>query len=153
MKKIVLCTELDDHCLQLLSLFKDRYPLEGSTVYLLHCLKKEAYSYDFMTSYYPNKEQMEELAKSVESVLSEKKVDMIGNRSNEEVRFQTIVLQSLNPKMEVIDFLNEIDADIAVVGTRPRGKIENVFHSSFASYLQANANCDVYLIKDKKELS
>ena len=146
MKEIVVFSNLDASHLEALKNLKDKISLDHSRLHLVHCLKVEAYSYDFLTAYYPTERDLESLKKAAGEVLNDQKEKLVAGDST--LQFTSEVLTSPSPKEECVDYLKNVKADLAVVVTKERHGLNDIFHSSFSSFLNSHSPCDVFVLRD-----
>ncbi|GAB4018168.1 MAG: hypothetical protein Fur0010_19200 [Bdellovibrio sp.] len=85
----------------------------------------------------------------VEKVIKQKMNDLKHKIAGQETpaSWFTQVIYHSDAKLETLEFLKQVSADLVVVATRGGHGATGVFKNSFASYLVEYSPCDVYVIR------
>ena len=143
MSKVVLCVTLNDDSLDQMKKLKGTPLLAYDEVHLVHCFEVQMYNSDFSPFIYPTEEQYPEIEKAGLEILKSLSENI--KASNPELK----VFFSQSPHQKMIEYLQEIKADLAVVATRGKHGIEGLFSSSFADHLIKYSPCDIYVIRPR----
>ena len=150
MKKLVICTELNESCFKELSKLHKRIPLEKTEIHMIYCRKLEPYIYDFAGAYYPSEEQIQSLINSMEEHL-QTEANKLNKSFKQEKEIKVKVLSATSPKDRVLSYLKDVKADMVVAVTAEKNGLAGLFHSSFTNYMNAHAPCDVLVLRSKND--
>lgn len=148
MKNIVLCANLNDPSLELLSTLKNSPLLESAEkVYIVHCFEIQIYTSDIIAPYvFPTKDKYPELEEATVRVLDTLRDKLGLDKSKVELK----CFFDESPKKKTKEFLEEVNADLCVVATRGKHGIKGLFSSSFADHLLKYSPCDIFVLRPKK---
>ena len=149
MKNVVICAPLEEELLENFERLKDMDYLRGANVHIVHCFEVQMYAYEFMAAYYPTDEQFKSIETSVKEILEnfQKKISSAGD---EKTQWSYHVLKSTDCKGQIVKYLEESGADLAIMATRGKHGIEGLFTSSFADYMIKHAPCDLTILRPAK---
>jgi len=143
MRKIIVCMPMDEgHQKKIFEGLKDLAWLNESEIDFVHIFKQDSYPYMIPPTIYPSKEQKVEIKKTIEEIFEGLTKTLDFKKKTVHCTFND------NQKIGVIDYLNENNADLAIVHTREKHGIANYFSSSFTEYLIKHAPCNVLVLRD-----
>jgi len=142
MKKIVICMPMDEDLQNKIfaALKKVEWPKEHE-VDFVHIFKEESFPYVIPPTIYPNQDQKLEIKKTIEEMFEGLTKDLPFKNKTYHCTF------SESPKEEMVNYLKEVNANLAVVLTKERHGLSGFFASSFADYLIGHAPCNVLTLR------
>lgn len=147
-EKVVLCVSDKDELTQPLLDMAGGELLKGKEVHLLHVFKQEVYAYEFSPYVWPDERLFEELKLNLQSRMDKLLESIVPDEGERKEAVAKIYLHS-SPKQKIVEYLKEIDADMAVVVTRGKHGFAGLFTSSTAEYLMKFSPCHVLILRDE----
>lgn len=146
MKKIVLCVDLNQACIDTLKTLAQKIDLKYARVYLVHVFENQLYNADLVPFVFPLPEQHQAIEKSALDILEGlgRNLDLIPDNVKTKCFF------AFSREQKIKDFLTEIDADLVVLATRGRHGIAGFFTSSLADFLCKYSPCDIFVLRPTK---
>jgi len=146
MRNIVICTNIDNKSFNALAKIKDYVDLKKANITLLHIWNSKAYDYpgDLIVPFYPNEEQAQKIESNMKDQLESQFMQFDGLAED---NFNTHVFSSSNPKSDAVSFINKNKSNLVACMVEQKGDLKHFFHSSFASYINSHAPCDVLSIR------
>ena len=149
MRTVVICAPLDEELLGNFERLKEMDVLKGANVHIVHCFEVQMYAYEFMAAYYPTDEQFKSIETSVKDILGTFQ-GKIKEAGDDKTTWTSHVLKSTDCKGQLVKYLEEQNADMAIISTRGQHGIEGLFTSSFADYMIKHAPCDLTILRPSK---
>lgn len=146
MKNIVICAPLEEQLLKNFERLNEMDLLKGVNVHLVHCFEIQMYAYEFMAAYYPTEDQFKAIETSIKDILGSFQ-NKLEDAANEKTTWTHQVLKSTDCKGQMVKYLKEVNADMAVIATRGKHGLEGLFTSSFADHLVKHAPCDLTILR------
>ena len=142
-KNIVLCCSMDEILLQQLhNILAYPFP-EETRFHFIHVFKVQLMMNDLTPFVFPSDEQQESIRRFVQGQLQNlrKQLGLHHTNSVEECFFDS------NPRKRILEYLDEVGADLVVATTRPKHGMEGLFSSSFTDHLVKLAKCDCLILR------
>lgn len=146
MRKIVLCVDLNQGCIDTFKTLAQKIDLKYARVYLVHVFENQLYNADLVPFVFPLPEQHQAIEKSALEILDGlgKNLDLLSDNVKTKCFF------AFSREQKIKDFLTEVDADLVVLATRGRHGIVGFFTSSLADFLCKYSPCDVFVLRPYK---
>jgi nucleotide-binding universal stress UspA family protein len=146
MKKIVMCVDLNQPCIDTLKTLATKIDLKYARVYLVHIFENQLYNADLVPFVFPLPEQHQAIEKSAIGILERlgKDLDLVQENVKAKCFF------SFSREQKIKEYLHEVDADLVVLATRGRHGIAGFFSSSLADFLCKYSPCDVFVLRPNK---
>lgn len=144
MKKIVLFVSLDEKLMNQSKHVIRHINLHNTEIHLFHCHKIQVYMNELSIYSYPASEQFPEMEKATNIVLEQ---------FAKEAGFKNYVCQTVfdsDPKDRAVKYLEDVNAELAVVATKGASGFEGIFESSFASYLKKFSPSDILILRPER---
>jgi nucleotide-binding universal stress UspA family protein len=111
--------------------------------YFVHVFNVQIMVNDFTPFIYPDDEQKVSIREVVLKQLENIKVKYLNDTflSAQECLFDS------SPKKKLVEYLDEVNADLVMVASPLKDGIEGMFSSSMAEYLLRHASCDVMVLR------
>lgn len=147
-KKIVLACSMDEDFLENLGRLREMVRFNDFDWYFVHIALSGYYLNDLVPFSFPDEKQRKEIEKIIGDKLNayRDKIMPEGNTAIIECLFST------DPKVEMLNYLKEIEAQLVVVSTKAKAGIKNLFTSSFAEYMVRHSPCDVLVLRPEEDL-
>lgn len=146
MKTYVLCTTLDNECLNTLKKIQNEVDLKNAMVHIVTVVELNIFQIDLSPYIYPAEIQY--------ANLEMKAVDIMKNLGNSlNIDSSKIIYKCFfeYKKKEIIKtYLEEVNADLVAVATRGKYGIPGLFSSSLADFLCKFSPCDVLVMRPVK---
>jgi nucleotide-binding universal stress UspA family protein len=146
MKNIVVCADLNQQSLDTLKMLHRKLDLKDTTLHFVHVFEIHMYNADIVPIIFPTEAQYPEIEQSTLGILNKLAAD-IGLK---EEQFKSKCFFSHSREEKIVNYLNEVTADLVVVATRGKHGIEGFFSSSLADFLSKYSPCDVLVMRPKK---
>jgi nucleotide-binding universal stress UspA family protein len=146
MKKIVLCVDLNQACIDTFKTLASKIDMKYARVYILHVFENQLYNADLVPFVFPLPEQHQAIEKSALEILDRLGHDLDLLPDN----VQSKCFFSFSREQKIKDFMTEVDADLVVVATRGRHGIAGFFSSSLADFLCKFSPCDIFVLRPVK---
>lgn len=144
--KIVFClsdkAELVDPVLKLAG----KEWLKGAQIHLINVFEQKTYAYELSTYVWPDQSVFDELKQNVD-IGMQKTADKLVLDAEDRKKVLTHCFLHHSPKQKIVEYCEEIGADLVVVVTRGNTGIKGLFTSSTAEYLMKFSPCDVYVMR------
>ena len=118
-------------------------------LHILHCFEIQVYTSEFAPFIFPTEDKYPEIEDATKGVLKNLALELVGKENADKVSLHCIF--SATPKQRVVEYLRELNADLAVVPTKGTHGLAGLFHSSFAEYLMKFSPCDLYVTREKSK--
>lgn len=148
-QEIVLCAGLNEESMDNLATLQGVFDSGSSQIHIVHCFEIQVYTSEFAPFIFPTEDKYPEIEEATKGVLRNLAVRLVGPANAERVALHCLF--STTPKQQIVEFLKELNADLAVVATKGSHGISGLFHSSFAEYLMKFSPCDVYVTREHKK--
>jgi nucleotide-binding universal stress UspA family protein len=146
MKNYVLCTTLDNECLNTLKKISHEVDLKNAIVHIVTVVKLNIYQIDLSPYIYPTEIQYANLEMKAIDIM--KKLGDSLNIDSSKIIYKCFFEYK---KKEIIKkYLEEVNADLVVVATRGKYGIPGLFSSSFADFLCKFSPCDILVMRPAK---
>jgi len=148
MKKIVICvSNTDEKLLSQIKLLKGSSLLESDAeIHFVSVFKEGTYIEGLVPHNFPSTEQYDEIKDTINKILKELANEVLGPAHKKVI--QKCLFHN-SPKIEIINYLKEVKADVVVCATRKNHGIEDLFLSSFTEHLCKFSPCDIYVIRSR----
>ncbi|MEA9355775.1 universal stress protein [Bacteriovorax sp. PP10] len=146
MKNYVLCTTLDNECLNTLQKIRHQVDLKHTMVHIVTVVKLNIYQIDLSPYIYPTEIQYANLELKAIEIM--KKLGESLNIDSSQIIYQCFF--EYNKKETIKTYLEKINADLVVVATRGKYGIPGLFSSSFADFLCKFSPCDILVMRPTK---
>jgi nucleotide-binding universal stress UspA family protein len=147
MKTYVLCTTLDNECLNTLKKISEEVDLKKANVHIVNVIQLNIYQIDLSPYIYPTEIQYANLELKAIDIM--KKLGESLGINNTQITYKCFFEYK---KKEIIKtYLEEVDADLVVVATRGKYGIPGLFSSSLADFLCKFSPCDILVMRPKKQ--
>jgi nucleotide-binding universal stress UspA family protein len=140
MKNIVISVDLKDECLAAIKAIKNEAYLKDAKIHLVHCFETHTYAGEFYLGQFPSADMYDGITSSVNEILTQLASEFEG-----EVATECFFTPDAMDKM--IEFIDQVSCDMAIVPTRGLNMLERGFKSSFAEYLVRHARCPVLVLR------
>lgn len=147
MQNVVVCVDLNDHCLDTLKKVRKDINFESTTLHFVHVFEIHMYNAEIVPVIYPNEVQYPEIEKSALDILNKLAREIT---AESRAQYTTKCFFSHSREEKIVHFINEVNADLVVVATRGKHGIEGFFSSSLADFLSKYSPCDVLVIRPRK---
>jgi nucleotide-binding universal stress UspA family protein len=146
MKKIVICVDLNQDCINTLKSLSGKFDLKYAKVYFLHIFENQIYNNDLVPFVYPLPEQYKDFEKSTQEILDQlgHDLDLLPDK------FKSKCFFAFSREQKIKEFLIETEASLVVLATRGRHGIKGFFTSSLADFLCKYSPCDVFVLRPEK---
>lgn len=146
MKKILVCTDLNQESINTLRRLSHDLNLKHAEVHFVHVFEIHLYNADIVPIVYPSEDQYPEIEKSAVAILKQLSDDLgiKAEHSHQKCFFSHSREEKIN------SYVKEIHADLVVVATRGKHGIEGFFSSSLADFLVKYSPCDVLVLRPLK---
>lgn len=141
-QKIVITTDGSENSLRAVSYGIELAKLSGATVYALHVVD----TYSFSQSWTTGKETMYEILKK-DGQKATLKVKELGKASGIEVK--EILLEG-HPSNEILDFAENNDIDLIVMGTLGKTGLDRFLMGSVAEKVVRNSKVPVLVVRSEE---
>ena len=143
-KSVVIEVSLDKDCLQMLKHLKNSPVLENAKkVTLLHVYNDKTDIHLPMDL--KNKHDKTEVETAIKKAMNQVRDEIVPTGDCD--HWFTQVIYHSDAKLETLQFLKQVAADLVVVATRGNHGATGVFKDSFANYLMEYSPCDVYVLR------
>lgn len=146
MKNIVICADLNQNSLDTLKTLGRNLDFKDATLHFIHVFEIHMYNADIVPVIFPTEDQYPEIEQSTLNILNKLGNDLGAKKD----QIQTKCFFSHSREEKIRSYLNEVNADLAVVATRGKHGIEGFFSSSLADFLCKYSPCDVLVVRPKK---
>ena len=146
MKNIVVCVDLTEDSVNALETIQHKLDLSQSVVHLVHVFEIHVGNIELTPVVYPTADQYPVIEKNILEILSTLSAKL--HLKPEQVKMKCIFNHSKESTLH--HYLNEVNADLAVLATRGKHGIAGFFASSLADYLCKYAPCDLLVLRPKK---
>ena len=147
--KIVIAAPLEPDLQKPLLRLKNNPLLKNAEVHLVHVFHLQYYFNEFSLYTYPMDDQFPEIEKSVKLGLETLSKDLF-QASNAPEKIVTNCFFHQDAKEKMVEYLNEVKADLVVVSTRGKHGLQGIFASSFAEHLNRFSPCDIYVLRPQQ---
>lgn len=146
MKNYVLCTTIEDSCLDTLKRLKKDIELKHAVIHLINIVEIQVYNVEFAPYVYPTEAQYADIEKNA--------LDKLKNLQHAlGVEDKNIIMKCFfehSREQKIKHYLNEVNADLVVTATRGKHGIQGFFSSSFTDFLTKFSPCDVLVMRPTK---
>lgn len=149
-KDIVLCAGLNEESINNLGALKGVFDVDNSNLHIVHCFEVQVYTSEFAPFIFPTEDKYPEIEEATKGVLKNLATTLVGPERAAKVSLHCLF--STTPKQRIIEFMKEMNADLAVVATKGSHGLAGIFHSSFAEYLMKFSPCDVYVTRNHHQV-
>lgn len=146
MSKIVVAAPLEQDLQKPLERLKTNPLIKGSEIHLLHVVHLQYYFNEFSLYTYPMDDQFPEIQKTVLQALEQISKNIF-SANNAPATITTTCLFHQDPKEQIVQYLKQNNADVAIVSTRGKHGIQGLFSSSCAEYLNKFSPCDLLILR------
>lgn len=143
MKRVALCVDLNQKCIDTLKALPKTMDLTNCQVHLIHSFEIHFYNIDLMPVVYPTEEQYPDIEKSTLTILDQLGKDLGLKPEN----MKSSCFFSHSREETIRNYLSEQHIDVAVVATRGKHGIEGFFSSSLADFLVKYSPCNVLVLR------
>ena len=148
MKTIVICTTLEEECLNNLKHLKNELDLTNSQIHIITIVKIQLYNFDLTPYIYPTENQYIEIENSAIEIMKGLG-DSLGVASKE-IIYKCYFEYDVKTKARY--YLEKAAADLVIVSTRGKHGVKGLFSSSFADYLCKFSPCDILVMRPRAQL-
>ena len=145
MKNIVLCSTLNPECIQTLKTLSGKIDLTNATIHIVTMIKLHIPIFNMAPYIYP--EAIHNAYIETEALKLLKEIGDTLNIAPTQIIYNCSFKYDVKESMKT--YLEEINADLAVVAIREKSGIKGFFQSSFSDYLTKFSPCDVLVLKNK----
>lgn len=146
MKNVVVCVGLNDESLKSLRTLKKHDLIKNAEkIHFAHCFEIQVYTSEFSPYIFPTEEKFPDIEKSALTILEALAKDILNDKQLANAQFHCFFSHS--PKERMREFLEDTDANLAIVATRGIHGIEGLFSSSFAEHMIKYSPCDTYIVR------
>lgn len=143
MKSIVVCVDLNQKCLDTLKQLPRTLDIRNVTVHLVHAFEIHFYNVDLLPIVYPTEEQYPDIEKSTLNILNQLGAELEIDPRN----LVTHCFFTHSREQKIKEYLEEVNASLAVVATRGQHGIEGLFSSSLADFLTKYSPSHVLIMR------
>lgn len=146
MKNYVLCTSLEEESINTLKNLKGDIELKDAMIHIVTVVEKQIYTVDLVPYAFPVETQFPSIEASAMDLLKS-----IGEALG--VEQKNIICKCFfeyDREKTVKDYLDKVNADLAIVATRGKHGLDGFFSSSFTDYLCKFSPCDVLVMRPRK---
>lgn len=147
-KNILIAVAINNPCKESLIEFFKGTDFSNCHVTLAHVFEIHQYINEFTPYTYPPEDQINSIKEEVESHLKTWEGDLF-EAGKEPSQINRVCFFHASPKEGMIDFVNEHKFDLAVVATRRKSGLGQIFSSSFAQALCNSVETPVLVLKEK----
>lgn len=146
-KKVLACIDLNNKSIELLKNNLKEWDWQNiEEVHFVHGFQIQTYSDLFYLNSYPAEDQFDAIENSVKGVLKVLEDEVLD--INKDVSIFTKCLIANSPKEILVEYAQERQIDIMVIGTRGKHGVAGLFSSSFAEYMVKHAPCELKIIRE-----
>ena len=147
-KNIAILVSLDEKHVKELSELKDSELLShADNIYFVHIFSERSKK-DLPLSV--DSHDFEDVKHFVMDRLKELCTELVPSHHNENDERHCHCLFNSSEKIKVLDYLEEVKADLVITSTKGEQGLEGVFKESFSFWLVEHAPCDVLVVRPKK---
>ncbi len=143
MKKIVVCTDLNQESIDALKKLKSVIDLKHTHVDFIHVFEIRMYNADLVPVIYPTEDLYPSIEKSALGILNNLSNDL-GLRVEQSTQH---CFFSYSREERIKSFLEQTHCDLVVVATRGKHGIAGFFSSSLADFLCKYSPCSVLVLR------
>lgn len=144
--KIVFCLSDKSELVTPLLKLADKDWLKGAEVHLINVFEQKTYAYELSTYVWPDQGVFDELKLNIDKGM-QKTADQLVTNTEDRKKVVTRCFLHHSPKQKLVEYCQEISADLVVVVTRGNTGLKGLFTSSTAEYLMKFSPCDVYVMR------
>lgn len=143
MKNYVLCTTLDNECLNSLKNIRHKVDLKNTIVHIVTVVKLNIYHIDLSPYIYPTEIQYA----NMEMKAIDKMKDLGDSLGLDSDKIVYKCFFEYDKKEIIKKYIEEVNADLVVVATRGKYGIPGLFSSSLADFLCKFSPCDIFVMR------
>lgn len=146
MKTYVLCTTLEQECIDTLKNLRHDIELKHANIHIVTIYEIQVYNIELAPYVYPTENQYGEIEEGATRIMK----NLAHSLGVDESRVTTKCFFDYNREDKIKKYLDHVDADLVVTATRGKHGLAGFFSSSFTDYLCKFAPCDVLVMRQKK---
>lgn len=145
MKNYVLCTTLEEDSINTLKKLKGDIDLSQARLHIITVIEKQIYTADLAVYAYPVEAQFPAIETSAVTLLKSIGEALGVNPAN----VITKCFFEFDREKTIKQYLENVNADLAIVATRGKHGLDGFFSSSFTDYLCKFSPCDVLVMRPR----
>ncbi len=114
-------------------------------IHFIHAIKKNIIPLEFGLMESPDERTFKEMAPTFHKFLKDEGRKIIPEDFKGKITFK--LTTDFHPEENVINYLNQIKADLIVVSTGGKHGFQGFFHHSFTEFMVKFSPCDVYVVR------
>ncbi len=146
MKTYVLCTTLEQECIDTLKNIRHDIELKHANIHIVTIYEIQVYNVELTPYVYPTENQYGEIEESANRIMK----NLAHSLGVDESRVTVKCFFDHNREDRIKKYLDHVDADLVVTATRGKHGIAGFFTSSFTDYLCKFSPCDVLVMRPRK---
>jgi len=143
MKTYVLCVNTDEDSVRNFKKINSDLDLSNAMIHIVNLVEIKMYNSDLVPYVYPYEEQFPVIEQATLSIL-EGLGESLGVQKN---RLITKCFFTYEEKEKIVEYLQEVNADLVVSATRGKSGLAGFFSSSFTEHLCKFSPCDVLVLR------
>lgn len=143
MKTYVLCVNTDEDSVRNFKKINSDLDLSNAMIHIVNLVEIKMYNSDLVPYVYPYEEQYPAIEQATVSIL-ESLGESLGVQKN---RLITKCFFTYDEKDKIVEYLQEVNADLVVSATRGKTGLAGFFSSSFTEHLCKFSPCDVLVLR------
>ena len=148
-RKIIIAMPTEEDFMPSISRWGHEFNWTKCEVHFVHVIKKNYVVSEMSVAEFPDPETLHKVKEYNLEFFKKKAREILPDRAFENAHFE--IFCDASPADKIVEYANNIDANMIVVATRNKRGFAGLFTSSFADRMLALSPCDILVLRPSKK--